>query len=112
MEAIDRWRKSSYSGNGGGNCVEVASADAVRVRDTKDRAGAVLSFDAETWRKFIKSIVKLQGSEQSQRRSWVASAGGPGPPRDTSSRGGLPLCYRTVSLTRGAVFTTPNVRYL
>lgn len=31
-----RWRKSSYSGNGGGDCVEVADqASRVLVRDTK-----------------------------------------------------------------------------
>jgi Domain of unknown function (DUF397) len=43
MEAIDiRWRKSSYSGGNGGECMEVgAQADArgVLVRDTKDRPG-------------------------------------------------------------------------
>jgi hypothetical protein len=38
------WRKSSYSGNGGGNCVEVADqATRVLVRDTQDRTGPVLS---------------------------------------------------------------------
>ena len=32
------WRKSSYSGNGGANCVETGSTtDAVPIRDTKDR---------------------------------------------------------------------------
>ena len=38
------WRKSSYSGGQGGNCVEVASAPGhVAVRDTKNQgAGAVL----------------------------------------------------------------------
>ena len=39
-----RWRKSSYSGNGGGNCVEVAAGRRVRVRDSQDRAGTVLRF--------------------------------------------------------------------
>jgi hypothetical protein len=40
------WRKSSYSGNGGQNCVETASArDAVLIRDTKDHGrGPVLRF--------------------------------------------------------------------
>jgi hypothetical protein len=32
------WRTSSYTGNGGGNCIEVTgAASAVMVRDTKDR---------------------------------------------------------------------------
>jgi hypothetical protein len=48
------WRKSGYSGPDGGQCVEVAVSGHVLVRDTKDRAGAVLSFSAETWRNFIK----------------------------------------------------------
>ena len=48
------WRKSSYSGNGGGNCVEVgATADAIAVRDTKqDGAGPVLRFSPVAWRRF------------------------------------------------------------
>ena len=40
------WRKSSYSGDNGGECVEVASAEAVLVRDTTDRNGPVLTFTA------------------------------------------------------------------
>ena len=50
------WRKSSYSGDNGGACVEVASADAVLVRDTADRGGAVVTFNAGAWRAFISSI--------------------------------------------------------
>ena len=46
------WRKSSYSGTNGGQCVEVTATGHVLVRDTEDRAGAVLAFSAETWRKF------------------------------------------------------------
>jgi hypothetical protein len=50
------WRTSSYSNNGG-ECVEVASAcNAVGVRDTKDRAGAVLVVSAETWQRFAASV--------------------------------------------------------
>ena len=56
MEAIDpRWRKSSYSGNGG-NCVEVGKADTVIVRDTKDRTGPVLRFSPATWRRFTDQV--------------------------------------------------------
>lgn len=50
---LDRgWRKSSYSGNGGGNCVEVGQAGRVLVRDTQDRTGPVLTFSADAWRRF------------------------------------------------------------
>ena len=48
------WRKSSYSGTNGGQCVEVTATGHVLVRDTKDRAGVVLAFSAETWRKFTR----------------------------------------------------------
>jgi hypothetical protein len=51
-----RWRKSSYSGNGGGNCVEVGqTADgSILVRDTKDHGhGAVHRFTRAEWHAFI-----------------------------------------------------------
>jgi hypothetical protein len=46
------WRKSSYSGANGGDCVEVASAEIVAVRDTTDRDGVTLEFTAAAWRQF------------------------------------------------------------
>jgi Domain of unknown function (DUF397) len=49
------WRTSSYS-NIGGECVEAATADGVvGVRDTKDRAGAVLVFRPGAWQRFTTS---------------------------------------------------------
>ena len=51
-----RWRKSSYSGNGGGNCVEVAADGRVVVRDSQDRAGKVLRFPSAAWRKFADQV--------------------------------------------------------
>jgi hypothetical protein len=46
------WRTSSYS-NIGGECVEVAAdGGLVGVRDTKDRAGAVLTFTPAAWQRF------------------------------------------------------------
>ena len=52
------WVKSSYSGSQGGNCVEVAagSQDAVLVRDTMNRGGAVLKFAANRWQCFADSL--------------------------------------------------------
>jgi hypothetical protein len=52
------WVKSSYSGSQGGNCVEAASdgLGRVLVRDTQDRAGAVLKFEATEWREFSTSL--------------------------------------------------------
>ncbi len=51
------WRTSSYSGNNGGACIEVANAPGtVLVRDTKDHEGPVLAFDAEAWRRFAAKV--------------------------------------------------------
>jgi Domain of unknown function (DUF397) len=55
--ALTTWRKSTFSGGNGGNCVEVAgSGAAIVVRDTKDRAGAALTFGADAWRRFAATI--------------------------------------------------------
>ena len=50
------WRKSSYSGSNGGECVEVASAETVQVRDTANHNGPMLTFTADAWREFITAI--------------------------------------------------------
>ena len=51
------WRKSSYSGNGGGDCVEVGHArDEIAVRDSKDRTGPVLRFTPAAWHRFTSQI--------------------------------------------------------
>jgi hypothetical protein len=51
------WRTSSYSGSGGGQCVEAAeSAGAVLVRDTANRTSVVLSVPADAWRKFTDTL--------------------------------------------------------
>jgi len=53
-----RWRKSSYSGNGG-NCVEVGTDQAVLVRDTKDRQGPVLRVPADKWQELLTKVKSL-----------------------------------------------------
>jgi len=50
------WRKSSHSGDNGGECVEVATAGIVIVRDTTDRNGPTLAFSASSWRDFIAAL--------------------------------------------------------
>ena len=49
------WRKSSYSGGGGGtDCVEVAfMASEVGVRDSKNASGPRLTFPETAWRFFV-----------------------------------------------------------
>lgn len=53
-----KWIKSSYSGVSGGDCVEVATnlPGVVAVRDSKNPAGAVLTFTPEQWRTFLTRI--------------------------------------------------------
>ncbi|MEU5788493.1 DUF397 domain-containing protein [Micromonospora purpureochromogenes] len=55
MELIGAtWRKSTRSGVQG-DCVEVADnlPGVVGVRDSKDQAGPVLTFDPQNWRTFV-----------------------------------------------------------
>jgi hypothetical protein len=51
------WRTSSYSGNSGGNCVEVGTAaQLIAVRDSKDPDGSVLAFAANAWAAFAERV--------------------------------------------------------
>lgn len=48
------WRTSSFSGNGGGNCVAVANdSGGVYVRNSNDPDGPMVKFTREEWRKFL-----------------------------------------------------------
>jgi Domain of unknown function (DUF397) len=93
MEAVDpRWRKASYSGNGG-DCVEVgthAAASRVLVRDTKDTQGPVLRFTSETWRKFANRVKGLLGGSPA-----ASQAGRPRPV--------LTPCHEALRQTPGGV---------
>ncbi len=48
------WRKASYSGDNGGNCVEVARnlPGVVAVRDSKDPHGPAVVFTLADWKAF------------------------------------------------------------
>ena len=58
------WRKSSYSGGNGGQCVEVATATGgeseptgmCAVRDSKALGGPVLTFSPRQWRQFTARV--------------------------------------------------------
>jgi hypothetical protein len=52
------WRKSSYSGSTGGECVEVADGlpCAVPVRDSKNPDGPVLTVGAAAWQSFVDGL--------------------------------------------------------
>jgi hypothetical protein len=58
VEVGAAWRKSSHSGGNGGDCVEVAShrPSTVAVRDSKDREGPQLAFAARAWSHFVAGI--------------------------------------------------------
>ncbi|MFJ3142696.1 DUF397 domain-containing protein [Streptomyces halstedii] len=53
-----QWRKSSYSGSTGGDCVEVADSypATVPVRDSKNPAGPVLLLGADAWQAFVDGL--------------------------------------------------------
>jgi hypothetical protein len=55
------WRKSSYSGNNGGQCVEMAphdngSGSLCLIRDSKDRSGPTLAFAPDAWQAFVAAV--------------------------------------------------------
>lgn len=81
------WRKSSYSGNGGQSCVEVASTDVVLVRDTTDRTGPVLAYSTAAWRRFAdrvkRSLSPLMGEAMPQESNRITLK------RDVRDRFGL-----------------------
>ncbi|MGJ3559228.1 DUF397 domain-containing protein [Streptomyces sp. INA 01156] len=48
------WFKSSYSAGDGGECVEVAAGSGVVcVRDSKDKASALVSLTPGAWTEFV-----------------------------------------------------------
>ncbi|MFF9128950.1 DUF397 domain-containing protein [Streptomyces sp. NPDC014806] len=52
-----QWRKSTYSGNTGGDCVEVAdNLPVVPVRDSKNPSGPVLLIGAAAWQAFVDGL--------------------------------------------------------
>ncbi len=52
------WRKSTYSGGSGGDCVEVADGvpGVMPVRDSKDPEGPALVFGADAWTAFVADV--------------------------------------------------------
>lgn len=55
---VARWRKSTYSGGDGGNCLEVAVSHPthIPVRDSKNLLGPKLVFRAESWAAFVEDL--------------------------------------------------------
>ncbi|MGW0662360.1 DUF397 domain-containing protein [Streptodolium elevatio] len=56
------WRTSSYSGNQGGECVEVAAlSPGVGVRGSKERSRGVLSVCAPSWASMTAALRSTVG---------------------------------------------------
>ncbi|MEW1693748.1 DUF397 domain-containing protein [Streptomyces sp. NPDC091265] len=57
LEVAYDWQKSSYSGSEGGACVEIAAHPAaVHVRDSKNPEGPTLTLAPTTWSAFAAHI--------------------------------------------------------
>ncbi|MFJ2256727.1 DUF397 domain-containing protein [Streptomyces sp. NPDC087844] len=51
------WFKSTYSGDEGGECVEVAvDRAAIRVRDSKEHGDSQLAFARDAWTGFVAAL--------------------------------------------------------
>ncbi|MEJ8669119.1 MULTISPECIES: DUF397 domain-containing protein [unclassified Streptomyces] len=50
-----QWRKSSYSGDEGGQCVEIAAAPhtTIAIRDSKNPAGPIVTLDPAAFNAFL-----------------------------------------------------------
>ncbi|MFD9214869.1 DUF397 domain-containing protein [Streptomyces chengbuensis] len=55
---VATWRKSTYSGSSGGDCLEVADdhPGIVPVRDSKNPGGPKLVFRAAAWSAFVDGV--------------------------------------------------------
>ncbi|MFC6884585.1 MULTISPECIES: DUF397 domain-containing protein [Actinomadura] len=52
-----KWRKSSYSGNGGADCVEVGRiSHNIGVRDSKDPDGPRLALSPDAWQALVEHL--------------------------------------------------------
>lgn len=55
---LNGWRKSTYSNNEGGSCVEIVDhhPTGIPVRDSKDPHGPALVFPTPAWSTFIAAV--------------------------------------------------------
>ncbi|MGP2436782.1 DUF397 domain-containing protein [Streptomyces sp. JW3] len=56
--SLEGWRKSSYSNDQGGSCLEVADGydDVLPVRDSKMPHGPAVVFPASVWAAFVSAV--------------------------------------------------------
>lgn len=54
VEVAYTWRKSSHSSDQGGDCIEIAAhPQAVHIRDSKDPDGPALTVSPAAWTRFV-----------------------------------------------------------
>lgn len=52
-----QWRKSTYSGDQGGDCVEIAALPStIAIRDSKNPQGPALRFDITAFGDFVRHL--------------------------------------------------------
>ncbi|MEU3370835.1 DUF397 domain-containing protein [Streptomyces sp. NPDC006711] len=57
LEMACVWRKSSYSGSDAGECVEVAThPSAIHIRDSKNPEGPTLTLNPTAWQGFLHTL--------------------------------------------------------
>ena len=57
MSADLNWFKSSYSGDQGGECLEMAPRPhTIHIRDSKNPTGPTLTLTPTTWSAFLESL--------------------------------------------------------
>ncbi|WP_405557366.1 DUF397 domain-containing protein [Streptomyces canus] len=58
----ESWRKSSYSGGSGGDCLEVSDGHPTRVpvRDSKHPHGPKLTLRPEAWSAFVEAVIEVR----------------------------------------------------
>ena len=63
VEVALSWRKSSYSGSSGDDCIEIApSPTTIHIRDSKDKAGPQLAVPAPAWAAFVAYAAQAGGA--------------------------------------------------
>jgi hypothetical protein len=60
------WRKSTYSGDSSGDCVEVATCPTtIHIRDSKHTPGPQLALSPTTWTEFVEFAAR-EGVDRSR----------------------------------------------
>ncbi|MFD7405110.1 DUF397 domain-containing protein [Streptomyces sp. NPDC059866] len=57
VEIALKWTKSSYSGSGGGECLEIApTPTTIHIRDSKTPTGPTITLSSPAWTAFLPHV--------------------------------------------------------